>query len=110
MSSHPRLSFTRKEAAEMCGVSVDTIAKAKASGALKAKRLKLVNVLPLPDRADLGPGELDAHKNNVYVGTGSHAVELLWVQPQGKKPMRAADGARGVRIAPGERLGATDVG
>lgn len=40
MSSHPRLSFTRKEAAEMCGVSVDTIAKAKASGALKAKRLK----------------------------------------------------------------------
>lgn len=34
-----RLAFTRKEAAEMCGVSVATIAKAKNSGALKAKRL-----------------------------------------------------------------------
>ncbi|CAM5485619.1 hypothetical protein STANM309S_04790 [Streptomyces tanashiensis] len=29
-------------------------------------------------------------KNNVYAGTGSYAVELLWVQPQGKKPMKAA--------------------
>lgn len=48
-------------------------------------------------------------KNNVYVGTGSHAVELLWVQPQGKKPMKGADWARGVRIAPGERLGGADV-
>lgn len=37
--STPRLAFTRKEAAEMCGVSPDTIAKAKAAGALKAKRL-----------------------------------------------------------------------
>jgi methionyl-tRNA formyltransferase len=31
-------------------------------------------------------------------------VELLWVQAQGKKPMRAADWARGVRIASGESL------
>ncbi|MEV8410943.1 methionyl-tRNA formyltransferase, partial [Streptomyces niveus] len=45
-------------------------------------------------------------KNSVHIGTGSYGVELLWVQPQGKKPMRAADWARGVRIAPGERLGA----
>lgn len=34
-----RLAYTRKEAAELCGVSVDTIAKAKNTGALKAKRL-----------------------------------------------------------------------
>lgn len=34
-----RLAYTRKEAAELCGVSVDTLAKAKNSGALKAKRL-----------------------------------------------------------------------
>jgi methionyl-tRNA formyltransferase len=33
-------------------------------------------------------------------------VELLWVQAQGKKPMRAADWARGVRIGAGETLGA----
>ncbi|RSS46036.1 methionyl-tRNA formyltransferase [Streptomyces sp. WAC08241] len=72
----------------------------------RGERLKLIQVTPLPDRTDLAPGELVVGKNNVYAGTGSYAVELLWVQPQGKKPMKAADWARGVRIAPGERLGA----
>ncbi|MDF6022282.1 methionyl-tRNA formyltransferase [Streptomyces sp. JH34] len=71
----------------------------------RGERLKLVQAAPVLDRSDLAPGELSAGKNNVYVGTGSHAVELLWVQPQGKKPMRAADWARGVRIAHGELLG-----
>ncbi|WP_406056543.1 methionyl-tRNA formyltransferase [Streptomyces sp. NBC_01077] len=72
----------------------------------RGERLKLIQVAPLPDRTDLAPGQLAAGKNNVYAGTGSYAVELLWVQPQGKKPMKAADWARGVRIAPGELLGA----
>lgn len=36
----PRLAYTRKEAAEMCGISEDTIRRAKNNGALKAKRLK----------------------------------------------------------------------
>lgn len=76
----------------------------------RGERLKLVSVGLVPDRTDLAPGVLAPAKNNVYVGTGSHAVELLWVQPQGKKPMKGADWARGVRIAPGERLGAADVG
>ncbi|MFE0357329.1 methionyl-tRNA formyltransferase [Streptomyces nigra] len=72
----------------------------------RGERLKLIQVQPVPGRDDLAPGEIAAGKNNVYVGTGSYAVELLWVQAQGKKPMRAADWARGVRIAEGERLGA----
>ncbi|MEU5219346.1 methionyl-tRNA formyltransferase [Streptomyces sp. NPDC020807] len=72
----------------------------------RGERLKLIQVTPLPDRTDLAPGELSVGKNNVYAGTGSYAVELLWVQPQGKKPMKAADWARGVRIGAGERLGA----
>ncbi|MFF4370080.1 methionyl-tRNA formyltransferase [Streptomyces sp. NPDC001594] len=76
----------------------------------RGERLKLISVGLVPDRTDLAPGVLAPAKNNVYVGTGSHAVELLWVQPQGKKPMKGADWARGVRIAPGERLGGTDVG
>ncbi|MEV0114385.1 methionyl-tRNA formyltransferase [Streptomyces sp. NPDC050844] len=75
----------------------------------REERLKIIQAALAPDRTDLAPGELFAAKNNVYVGSGSHAVELLWVQPQGKKPMRGADWARGVRIAPGERVGATDV-
>ncbi|MEU3554057.1 methionyl-tRNA formyltransferase [Streptomyces fragilis] len=71
----------------------------------RGERLKLTQVTPVPDRTDLAPGEIAAAKNNVHVGTGSHAVELVWLRPQGKKPMRAADWARGVRIAAGETLG-----
>ncbi|MFJ1786043.1 methionyl-tRNA formyltransferase [Streptomyces anulatus] len=71
----------------------------------RGERLKLVQAAPVLDRTDLAPGELSAAKNNVYVGTGSHAIELLWVQPQGKKPMKGADWARGVRIVHGELLG-----
>lgn len=37
--SLPRRAFTRKEAAEMYGVSEETIRLAKNAGALKAKRL-----------------------------------------------------------------------
>jgi methionyl-tRNA formyltransferase len=70
----------------------------------RGERLKLIGLTPVGDLTDLAPGALFVAKNNVYAGTGSHAVELLWVQPQGKKPMRAADWARGVRIAAGEGL------
>ncbi|WP_043235881.1 methionyl-tRNA formyltransferase [Streptomyces violaceusniger] len=72
----------------------------------REERLKVVSARPVADRTDLEPGRLAATKKAVYVGTGSHAVELAWVRPQGKKPMLAADWARGVRIAEGERLGA----
>ncbi|AJP01093.1 methionyl-tRNA formyltransferase [Streptomyces cyaneogriseus subsp. noncyanogenus] len=71
----------------------------------RGERLKLIQLALAPDRTDLAPGLLAAGKNDVYVGTGSHAVELLWVQAQGKKPMKAADWARGARIAEGEVLG-----
>lgn len=71
----------------------------------RGERLKLVQVTPRPERTDLAPGALEVGKNSVHVGTGSHAVELLWVQAQGKKPMKAADWARGVRIGAGETVG-----
>jgi methionyl-tRNA formyltransferase len=68
------------------------------------ERLKIVATRPLPDAARLEPGELRASKHAVEAGTGSHPMELVTVQPQGKKPMPAADWARGVRPEPGERL------
>jgi methionyl-tRNA formyltransferase len=71
----------------------------------RGERLKIVQAVPVPDRTELAPGQLAVTKNSVQAGTGSYAVELLWVQAQGKKPMRAADWARGVRITGGERLG-----
>jgi methionyl-tRNA formyltransferase len=52
----------------------------------------------------LGPGEIAATKRAVKVGTASGAVLLSALQPPGKKPMNAADWARGVRIQGGERF------
>ena len=52
----------------------------------------------------VAPGAVVATKRAVQVGTASGRVRLGMVQPQGKKPMAAADWARGVRIEPGEKL------
>ncbi|GAA4402185.1 methionyl-tRNA formyltransferase [Fodinibacter luteus] len=52
----------------------------------------------------LVPGELLVTKHEVLVGTGSSPVRLGEVRAQGRKPMAAADWARGIRIAPGERF------
>ncbi|MEV5481969.1 MULTISPECIES: methionyl-tRNA formyltransferase [Streptomyces] len=73
----------------------------------RGERLKLMSAASAAahDELALAPGALAVTKKAVYVGTGSHPLELVWVQPQGKKPMKAADWARGVRIEGGERLG-----
>jgi methionyl-tRNA formyltransferase len=56
--------------------------------------------------AVLPPGVLDVTKRSVRVGTGTQALELGVVQAQGKKPMAAADWARGVSFDTEPRLGA----
>jgi methionyl-tRNA formyltransferase len=53
----------------------------------------------------LAAGELLIGKSAVLVGTATSALRLGTVQPAGKKPMPAADWARGLRLASGERLG-----
>lgn len=72
----------------------------------RGERLKVRSLAPAPDAVAEGaaPGDLRIGKNSVHVATGSHPVELEWVQPQGKKPMRAADWARGTRIEEGARF------
>lgn len=69
------------------------------------ERLKLGPVALVPDRTDLAPGELAVGKNSVHVGTGSHAVLLGDVQPQGKKPMPAAAWSRGTHLPADTVLG-----
>jgi len=56
--------------------------------------------------AVLPPGVLDVTKRSVRVGTGTQALALGEVQAQGKKPMAAADWARGVGFDTEPRLGA----
>jgi methionyl-tRNA formyltransferase len=68
------------------------------------ERLKLGPVTLLPEDTSLAPGELGVDKNRVRVGTATHAVVLGEVRAQGKKPMAAADWARGTRPEPGETL------
>lgn len=71
----------------------------------RGDRLGLGPVRAVDPPAALAPGELLVTKRTVTVATADGAVELGEVRPQGKKPMAAADWARGVRIEAGERLG-----
>ncbi len=59
---------------------------------------------PTPDGVP-SPGEVRAGKREVWVGTATGPVRLGEVRPAGKRPMAAADWARGVRPQPGEVLG-----
>ena len=69
------------------------------------ERLKLRPIRLRPQITHLGPGEIEAGRDGVRVGTGSHAIQLGEVQPQGKRSMPAPDWARGVRPGRAERLG-----
>ncbi|MGC0422136.1 methionyl-tRNA formyltransferase [Embleya sp. AB8] len=71
----------------------------------RGERLKLAPVRLRAGDTELAPGELAVEKKTVRVGTGSHAVELTHVQPQGKRMMAATDWARGAHPEPGETLG-----
>lgn len=68
-------------------------------------RLGLAPVVPVPDVTDLAPGQLLVGKKEVLVGTGGHAVRLTEVTPAGKRPMAAADWARGARLGSDPVLG-----
>ena len=60
-------------------------------------RVKVGPVSPV-DAEALAPGAIRVERNRVLVGTGSAPVQLGVVQPPGKKPMAAADWARGARL------------
>jgi methionyl-tRNA formyltransferase len=71
-------------------------------------RLKLgpVEVVQRPEGADgLVPGVLEVGRRDVLVGTGTDPVRLSTVQPSGKRPMPAADWARGARRQSGDEVG-----
>jgi methionyl-tRNA formyltransferase len=74
---------------------------------LDGARLKLgpVSLAGPADSPDLGPGELLAQRQTVFVGTGSRPVCLGDVQAEGKRQMTASDWARGLRSGGPVRLG-----
>lgn len=61
------------------------------------QRIKLGPVTHTTD-PHMQPGDIHVTKNRILVGTGTTPVSLGRVQPSGKKPMLAADWARGTMI------------
>lgn len=65
---------------------------------LAGERVKLGPVALTTDSHHIEPGSLQVSKLTVLVGTATHAVKLGMVQASGKRPMPAADWARGLRL------------
>jgi methionyl-tRNA formyltransferase len=70
---------------------------------VRGERLKLGPVQPAGE-SELAPGQLRVEKAAVFAGTGTSDVRLGEVRPAGKRPMAAADWARGARLQSGESL------
>ena len=77
-----------------------TVRVGNAHTSAQGRRLKVWEIEPT-DRVGLAPGQVDG----VEVGTGTTAIRLVEVQPEGKPRRHAADWANGVRIGPDDRLG-----
>lgn len=72
----------------------------------RGKNLKIVAACVEENAPRLGAGELRLRGDKLLAGCGAgSALELLQVQPEGKKPMSARDFISGYRPAEGERLG-----
>jgi methionyl-tRNA formyltransferase len=62
---------------------------------LHGRRLKILSALHSPLSTQSAPGTIAIHKNSVQVQCGEGLLELIEVQPEGKKAMPAADFAHG---------------
>jgi len=71
---------------------------------MRGERLR-VGPIEITDESGLTPGEVRAGKHDVLVGTGTSVVRLGTVVAQGKRPMAAADWARGLRLESTETFG-----
>lgn len=61
-------------------------------------RIKLGPVSVEHTSDSLAPGAIRVERKGVHIGTGSQPVRLGQIQAPGKKPMNAADWARGARL------------
>lgn len=68
---------------------------------VRGERLKVLRA-EIADGHHAPSGVLSVTKSEVTVATATADLRLLTVQPQGKKPMSAADWARGLRLESGE--------
>ena len=71
---------------------------------LDGRRAKILGVEQAPEHAPLPPGTIAATRTQVLVGTGTEVIAVAALAPAGKRPMRAADWARGASLAPDARF------
>lgn len=72
----------------------------------RGKTLKFLSAQVEDTLSNLAPGELRVGDEKLFVGCGQRTVlQLLQVQPEGKKPINAREFINGYRPAAGERLG-----
>lgn len=72
----------------------------------RGKNLKIVSARVQANGQQLSPGELCVAADQLLVGCGGNTcLDLLQVQPEGKKAMTAREFISGYRPAQGERLG-----
>jgi len=72
-----------------------------ASGGAKMLRVLEARVV----EGDAGPGELLVERKTFRVGTGAGLLEVVRLQPEGKRPMTTAEFLAGRRVEPGTTLG-----
>lgn len=71
----------------------------------RGKRLKIIKTLPHPKGGDDVPGTVRVEGNRLFVSTGRGELEILCLQPEGKRPMTSGEFLRGYHPRNGERLG-----
>ncbi len=71
----------------------------------RGKNLKIIGAHPAKGGPSLSPGEMSLAGERLLAGSGGGALELLQVQPEGKKVISAREFVSGYRPSPGERLG-----
>jgi methionyl-tRNA formyltransferase len=71
----------------------------------RGKSLKFINALPEDTLSNLEPGELRVGDEKLFIGCGQRTVlQMLQIQPEGKKIVSAREFINGYHPAAGERL------
>jgi methionyl-tRNA formyltransferase len=71
----------------------------------RGKKLTIVAAKPIRESRNLSPGEILAEGDRMLIGCRESALELLEVQPEGKRRMSIGDFVRGYRPQHREKLG-----
>ncbi len=71
----------------------------------RGKKLTISAAKPIRELRNLSPGEVWVQGDQLLIGCRESALELLEVQPEGKRKMSIGDFLRGYRPEKGEKLG-----